>query len=59
MAKNDSYAGQLIDEIERLKKQIERMKNCENCETVRDVEGNCFYLKSGKCIKLSMWEMKE
>lgn len=39
MAKNDSYAGQLIDEIKLLKEQIEKMKCCFNCK-YHDT-GNC------------------
>jgi hypothetical protein len=47
MAKNDSYAGQLIDEIERLKKQIEKMKNCNNCKNmVYDEDNGEYYCKA-------------
>lgn len=45
--------------IEVLEQQIEKMKCCGNCQTVRDAEGNCYLKKDGKCKNLSEWEIKE
>ena len=59
MAKNDSYAGQLIDEIEQLKKQIERMKCCQNCNNWNWKHNRCVKKLKGDCFKRSKWEMKE
>ena len=41
-----------------LEAQIEKMKCCGNCQTVRDAEGNCYLKKDGKCKNLSEWEIK-
>ena len=51
--------GELIDKVKELEAQIEKMKCCGNCETVRDAEGNCYLLKDGKCKNKDKWEMKE
>jgi hypothetical protein len=45
--------------IAELEAQIEKMKCCENCQTVRDAEGNCYLLKDGKCKNKDKWEIKE
>lgn len=47
------------DRIAELEAQIEKMKCCGNCQTVRDAEGNCYLKKDGKCKNLSEWEIKE
>ena len=44
--------------IEELEAQIEKMKRCENCQTVRDAEGNCYLLKDGKCKNKDKWELR-
>ena len=45
-------------EIRELKAQIEKMKCCENCQTVRDAEGNCYLKKDGKCKDKDKWELR-
>lgn len=66
----DGYYGVYLDNVnaEMLKRfnrlaaleaQIEKMKCCGNCQTVRDAEGNCYLKKDGKCKNLSEWEIKE
>ena len=42
-----------------LEAQIEKMKCCGNCQTVRDAEGNCYLLKDGKCKNKDKWELAE
>lgn len=51
----------LIKQVRTLEAQIEKMKNCENCQTVRDVEGNCYLHKDGKCDPKTKikWEIKK
>ena len=46
---------ELIKKIEQLEKQIELMKNCDNCENI-DIKkwNNC-----AGCIGISKWEMKK
>lgn len=44
--------------IAELEAQIEKMKCCENCQTVRDAEGNCYLLKDGKCKNKDKWELR-
>lgn len=39
---NNSYAGQLIDEIKLLKEQIEKMKCCANCRYSYQGDYDCF-----------------
>jgi hypothetical protein len=60
---NDKCLAQKIQYIKELKKeleaQIEKMKCCENCQTVRDADGNCYLLKDGKCKNKDKWEMKQ
>ena len=46
-------------EIKELKAQIEKMKCCANCQTVRDTEGNCYLKKDGKCKDKDNWELRE
>ena len=48
----------MFNEIALQEQQIEKMRCCENCQTVRDAEGNCYLEKDGKCINLSKWELK-
>ena len=47
--------------VKALEEQIEKMKCCENCQTVRDVNGNCYLHKDGKCDPKTKikWELKE
>ena len=45
--------------IKDLEAQIERMKCCENCQTVRDAEGNCYLQKDGKCKNKDKWELRK
>lgn len=49
------------NEIRELKAQIEEMKCCGNCQTVRDANGNCYLHKYGKCNPKTKdkWEIKE
>lgn len=46
---------ELEKENENLKKQIEQMKCCENCQSVFDADGFCYLYKDGKCINQSEW----
>ena len=48
-------------ELTELEAQIEKMKCCENCQTVRDVNGNCYLHKDGECDPKTKikWEMKQ
>lgn len=48
----------LEDKIKELEAQIEKMKCCENCQTVRDAEGNCYLKKDGKCKDKDKWELR-
>ena len=50
--------GRLTDKVKELEQQIEKMKNCENCQTVRDAEGNCYLKKDGKCKNKDKWELR-
>ena len=50
--------GNLTDRCDKLEQQIEKMKCCVNCQTVRDADGNCYLEKDGKCINLSKWVLK-
>ena len=50
--------GRLTDKVKELEQQIEKMKNCENCQTVRDAEGNCYLKKDGKCKDKDKWELR-
>ena len=47
---------ELIEKIEQLEKQIELMKNCDNCESGVDMKkwNNCEV-----CVNMSKWEMKK
>ena len=47
---------ELIKKIEQLEKQIELMKNCDNCESGVDMKkwNNC-----EACVNMSKWEMKK
>ena len=45
----------IIKENEELKKQIEQMKCCGNCQSVFDADGFCYLYKDGKCINQSEW----
>ena len=49
-----SYKNKMAD----LEAQIEKMKCCSNCQTVRDAEGNCYFKKDGKCKKKDKWELR-
>lgn len=51
----------LVKENKELKAQIEKMKCCENCQTVCDANGNCYQYKDGKCNPKdkTKWEMKK
>ena len=51
--------GYLRKRIAELEAQIEKMKCCENCQTVRDAEGNCYLQKDGKCKNKDKWEVKK
>jgi hypothetical protein len=44
--------------IAELEAQIEKMKCCANCQTVRDAEGNCYLKKDGKCKDKDKWELR-
>ena len=55
----DIELAQALKEIAELEAQIEKMKCCENCQTVRDAEGICYLLKDGKCKNKDKWEIKE
>ena len=44
--------------IAELEAQIEKMKCCANCQTVRDAEGNCYLEKDGKCKNKDKWELR-
>ena len=44
--------------IKELEAQIEKMKCCENCQTVRDAEGNCYLKKDGKCKNKDNWKLR-
>ena len=46
---------ELLRKIEQLEKQIELMKNCDNCENI-DIKNwnNC-----AGCVGISKWEMKK
>ena len=46
------------NEIRELEEQIEKMKCCGNCQTVRDAEGNCYLKKDGKCKDKDKWELR-
>lgn len=57
---NNSYAGQLIDEIERLKDQIEKMKCCGNCKEYSETYRMCCRdVNSEMCVDNNKWEMQE
>ena len=45
-------------QIAELEAQIEKMKCCGNCQTVRDAEGNCYLKKDGKCKDKDKWELR-
>ena len=47
---------ELIEKIEQLEKQIELMKNCDNCESGVDMKkwNNCEV-----CVNMQKWEMKK
>ena len=51
----------LKDDVRALRKQIAKMRNCENCQTVRDANGNCYLHKDGKCDPKTKikWEIKK
>ena len=49
-----SYKNKMAD----LEAQIEKMKCCSNCQTVRDAEGNCYFKKDGKCKNKDKWELR-
>ena len=51
----------LKDDVRALRKQIAKMRNCENCQTVRDANGNCYLHKDGKCDPKTKikWENKK
>lgn len=51
----------LKDDVRALRKQIAKMRNCENCQTVRDANGNCYLHKDGKCDPKTKikWEVKK
>ena len=55
----DIELAQALKEIADLKAQIEKLKCCGNCQTVRDAEGNCYLKKDGKCKDKDKWELKE
>lgn len=46
---------ELEKENEDLKKQIEQMKCCGNCQSVFDADGFCYLYKYGRCINQSEW----
>ena len=50
--------GELTDKCKALEAQIEKMKCCGNCQTVRDAEGNCYLKKDGKCKDKDKWELR-
>ena len=50
--------GNLEDKVKELETQIEKMKCCGNCQTVRDAEGNCYLKKDGKCKDKDKWELR-
>ena len=50
--------GNLTDRVKELEAQIEKMKCCSNCQTVRDAEGNCYLKKDGKCKDKDKWELR-
>lgn len=45
----------IAKENEELKKQIEQMKCCGNCQSVFDADGFCYLYKDGRCINQSEW----
>lgn len=59
---NNSYAGQLVDEIRLLKEQIEKMKCCFNCCHWNEQNGDCDCERLLNCepdYVCDKWEMKE
>ena len=56
---NTDVIANACKKISELEQQIEKMKCCGNCQTVRDAEGNCYLEKDGKCINLSKWELRK
>ena len=53
------FSNSFNKKIAELQAQIEKMKCCGNCQTVRDAEGNCYLKKDGKCKDKDKWELKE
>ena len=58
---SESKIENLKDDVRALRKQIAKMRNCENCQTVRDANGNCYLHKDGKCDPKTKikWEIKK
>lgn len=50
---------ELEKENEDLKKQIEQMKCCGNCQSVFDADGSCYLYKDRKCVDHSEWVKNE
>ena len=51
----------LEDTRKMVRDREEKLKCCENCQTVRDANGNCYFHKDGKCDPKTKikWEVKE
>ena len=50
----------LFGELEKLKEQIEKMRNCANCKNYNDTEGFCVLGSGyGYNCNLEKWEIKE
>ena len=58
---SESKIENLKDDVRALRKQIAMMRNCENCQTVCDANGNCYLHKDGKCDPKTKikWEVKK
>lgn len=60
----DSGYKAMFNQLQELKKQIERMKHCSTCNHNLDERFNCYclrdYEETKKCMRenLSLWELK-